>query len=397
MKIAHIVRRFVRSEWGGTETVVDSIVAEQLRLGHDVRVFCTKALQPAVFEPPPCGCRVETFDYFYPYFPMPGRDRLALDKKGGSPYSPALFKAVREFAPDVIHIHAGGRLAASAVRLGEKLHVPTVYSLHGGCAAVPEREMEEMMRPMRGKLRYGGVLDRLFGLRFDAVSRATAVIAISHEEQRRLAAIYGEKRIRYLPNGIPAGRSLPVRSATGDGRRRILCVSRIDYQKNQLALVEALAKLPPEWCLQLVGPVTAAWYKDKIHSRAQELGLGERLEMTGALPPGSDELESRYAAADVFVLPSVHEPFGIVALEAMQREVPLVASAVGGLVDFVQDGVNALAYHPEGDNGEKLADLIVKAYEKREKLVAGGKITAGEYAWSDIVKRLMRIYNGENV
>ena len=117
LKVAHVVRRYSLAEWGGTETVVRHTVEEQRALGHEPCVFCTAALQPP-------GARttddVRLFPYFYPYFPMPAADRLKLDKKGGSPYAPALFRAVAAFRPDVIHIHAGGRLACSAVRLAER-------------------------------------------------------------------------------------------------------------------------------------------------------------------------------------------------------------------------------------------------------------------------------------
>ena len=141
LKIAHVVRRYSSAEWGGTETVVCHTVEEQRKLGHEPRIFCTAALQPPGAPPDGVSC----FPYFYPYFPMPAADRLKLDKKGGSPYSPALFRAVRDFRPDVIHIHAGGRLACSAVKLARRLGVPCVMSLHGGAAAVPASELAEMM------------------------------------------------------------------------------------------------------------------------------------------------------------------------------------------------------------------------------------------------------------
>ena len=67
--------------------------------------------------------------------------------------------------------------------------------------------------------------------------------------------------------------------------RNVLCVSRIDYQKNQLVLVEALSRLPAGTRLTLVGPVTAAWYRDKILARVDELGLRERFKLIPSLPP----------------------------------------------------------------------------------------------------------------
>ncbi len=252
LKIAHVVRRYSSAEWGGTETVVCHTVAEQRKLGHEPRIFCTAALQPPGAPPDGVSC----FPYFYPYFPMPAADRLKLDKKGGSPYSPALFRAVRDFHPDVIHIHAGGRLACAAVKLARRLGVPCVMSLHGGAAAVPASEMAEMLKPLKGKFPYGAILDRMFGMRFDPLARVNAIICISHEEERLLKEKYPGRIVRYLPNGVDVEPSLGEAAGVPlQGRDlNVLCVSRIDYQKNQLALVDLLAARPA--CrLTLVGPL----------------------------------------------------------------------------------------------------------------------------------------------
>ena len=386
LKIAHVVRRYSPAEWGGTETVVMHTVEEQRALGHDPRVFCTAALQPPDARSTE---DVAFFPYFYPYFPMPAADRLKLDKKGGSPYAPKLFKAVAAFRPDVIHIHAGGRLACAAVKLAKRLGVPSVISLHGGAAAVPASELEEMLKPLKGKFPYGAILDRLFGLRFDPLAKVDVIICISHEEERRLKEKYPGQNVQYLPNGVDGG---DVRAVARPGSN-ILCVSRIDYQKNQLALVELLAARPG--CrLTLVGPITARWYADKIAARAKELGVDDRLTLVPGLPPGSAELEAAFASADVFMLPSVHEPFGIVALEAMARGIPLIASNVGGLPDFVKDGENGLLFDPSDPaNLVRAFDrLVALPPERVNAMVSAARATADQFTWRSVIDRLMRLY-----
>jgi len=386
LKIAHVIRRYSPAEWGGTETVVMHTVEEQRALGHDPRVFCTAALQPPDARSTE---DVAFFPYFYPYFPMPAADRLKLDKKGGSPYAPKLFKAVTAFRPDVIHIHAGGRLACAAVKLAKRLGVPSVISLHGGAAAVPTSELEEMLKPLKGKFPYGAILDRLFGLRFDPLAKVDVIICISHEEERRLKEKYPGRNVQYLPNGVDGGE---VRAAARPGSN-ILCVSRIDYQKNQLALVELLAARPG--CrLTLVGPITARWYADKIAARAKELSVGDRLTLVPGLPPGSAELEAAFASADVFVLPSVHEPFGIVALEAMARGIPLIASNVGGLPDFVKDGENGLLFDPSNPANlvHAFDRLVALPPERVNAMVSAARATADQFTWRSVIDRLMRLY-----
>ncbi len=386
VKIAHIVRRYSRAEWGGTETVVAHTIAEQAKLGHDARVFCTSALQPPEGPEPGVSC----FPYLYPYWPLSRADRVALDKKGGNPYSPKLFSAVRAWRPDFIHIHAGGRLATGAVRLARALGVPCAMSLHGGATVVPQREMDEMLRPLRHKAPYGGVIDRLLGLRFDPLAQVDLVLAISHAEVARLKELHPGRRIEYLPNGVPPETPGFTPHAPRPPRH-LLCVSRIDYQKNQLALVELLAARP-ESTLTLVGPVTAQWYAEKIRARVAELGVGSRFTLIPGLPPGSAALEAEFEKADAFVLPSVHEPFGIVALEAMQRGLPLVAASVGGLCDFVKDGENGLLFDP-ADPGA-LARTVLRLDEAavRERIVRGGQATASDYLWPNVIARLMSLY-----
>ncbi|MCQ2390306.1 MAG: glycosyltransferase family 4 protein [Kiritimatiellae bacterium] len=391
MRIAHIVRRYSRAEWGGTETVVWHTVEEQLARGHEPRIFATCALQPEVPQQEQSDAQLSTYPYFYPYWPMPAADRLALDKKGGSPYAPALFRAVRDFHPDLIHIHAGGRLAAAAVRLAERIGVPTVMSLHGGAAVVPQRELEEMLRPLKGKFPYGGILDRLSGLHFDPLRRVDAIVCISRAEERRLNEIYPGRKIRYVPNGVAAAPAVEPLDASA--APTILCVSRIDYQKNQLALVEALAKLPPPTRLVLVGPVTASWYCDRILTRVRELGLQDRFSLVRGLPPGSRELESAFAQASVFALPSVHEPFGIVALEAMQRGLPLVSSNVGGLPDFVVDGENGLLFDPaDVDALARALGRVLNDASLALRLRAAGRVTAERFAWPRVIDDLDGVY-----
>ena len=361
-------------------------------------MFCTAALQPPDARSTE---DVSFFPYFYPYFPMPAADRLKLDKKGGSPYAPKLIKAVEAFRPDVIHIHAGGRLACAAVKLAKRLGVPSVISLHGGAAAVPASELEEMLKPLKGKFPYGAILDRLFGLRFDPLAQVDVIICISHEEERLLKEKYPGRIVRYLSNGVELKRQ-ECRFPDGEAalsplQRRfsnILCVSRIDYQKNQLALVDLLAARPA--CrLTLVGPLTAQWYADKIKARVQELGVDDRFTLVPGLPPGSAELEAAFAAADVFVLPSVHEPFGIVALEAMARWIPLIASNVGGLPDFVQDGKNGMLFDPSASNGLVGAfDRLVALPPARiAQMVKDARATVESYAWPNVIARLMDIYD----
>ena len=118
--------------------------------------------------------------------------------------------------------------------------------------------------------------------------------------------------------------------------------------------------------------------------------MTERLTVIPGLPPDSVELRQALKTADCFILPSRHEPFGIAALEALDAGVPLIASAVGGLKDFLQDKENALLF--EDNNATALCSAYDKLDSLREKLTANGKETAKEYNWQTLAEKLTAIY-----
>ena len=142
--------------------------------------------------------------------------------------------------------------------------------------------------------------------------------------------------------------------------------------------------------LLLIGPVTAQWYLDELQRDAVQRALEKRLTVIPGLPPDSRELLQALKSAYCFILPSRHEPFGIAALEALDANLPLIASAVGGLRDFLVNGENALLFE---DNNT--VDFL-KAYSQldalKNKLVAGGEATAKMYNWQSIAGKLSDIY-----
>ena len=398
IRVAHVVRRFVFEEWGGTETVVWNTVLRQRARGVEPEILATSALSVPGEETRE-GVRIRRFAYKYPYFPMPDKTRLVLDKKGGNPFCGELITCLKSISYDLIHIHCAGRLAVQCVLLARRLGIPSVISLHGGHAAVPPEELRQMMAPVRGKFHYGGVIDRLCGLRRDALAEASAVICISREEETRLKERYPGRRIVYLPNGVDVAsfeKKPPCSPRAEWGippeRRLMLCISRIDYQKNQLALLEPLARLP-ETHLLLVGPVTSPWYYDRLLARAKELGCADRLTVIPGLPPGDPRLKAILHEADLFALPSLHEPFGIVALEAWAAGLPVIAARTGGLKDFIVHGRNGLLFDPTD------TESLVQAVERllgdaalHDSLAAAAREDVRAYSWESLADRLLALY-----
>lgn len=398
IRVAHVLRRFTQSEWGGTENVVWNTVLQQRARGVDAEILTTSALSHPGEELRE-NVKIRRFSYWYPYFPMTRKVSLVLDKKGGNPFAPGLFRALRKGKFDLIHIHCGGRLAVMCALTAHRLGIPCVISLHGGFAAVPEEELRNMMAPTKGRFHYGGIIDRLAGYRRNPVAESDAVICISRTEEKLLKEQYPDRRIVYLPNGVNCDDFAQKPSCAPQAewripadRRLILCLSRIDYQKNQKILPELLCN-DPDSHLLLLGPVTSPWYCEEVKNRAKELGVADRLTIIPGLPPGDPRLKAIMHEADVFVLPSLHEPFGIVALEAWAAGIPVLASRVGGLADFITQDRNGLFFDPED------VSSLIHEYERlihdpalRRNLVSAAREDVRAYGWPALTDRLLTLY-----
>ena len=405
MKVAHVVRRFAFQEWGGTENVVWNSALTLKKLGVESEILATSALDKDGMETRD-GITVRRFPYFYPYFPLAGHDRREMDKKGGNPFSFKLYNYLIENDFDLIHVHSGARVAQMAIGAAKKKKIPCVMSLHGGFADVPQKEMQELIAPTAHKLPYGGIIERLLGWSKDLMAGIDGVICVGRNEYEKLSAKYPQKMVVHLPNGVDTKKFNRPQAELPDCRelwkipkedRLILCVSRIDYQKNQLQLVQLLADLRKRGDkvhVLLIGPITAKWYEEEIHHQAREMGVEEHLTVIPGLSPDDPLLIAAYKESDVFVLPSQHEPFGIVVLEAWSAGIPVIGSDVGGLGLLIKDGVNGLQF-AQGDDEALLAayDRLIKTDGLKDALVRRAAADVEGYSWDSVAQSLLGIYN----
>ena len=402
MRIAHVLRRLSFDDWGGTEQVVWNLAKAQLRAGHEIRVFSTTALCDVASETRD-GLDIRRFPPLYPWWPMRRATIAALDRKGGNPFVPALTRALRAWAPDVIHCHAMGRIAELCIRTAERTGARCAVSLHGGGANVPAAEAESLRAPTRGLLPWGGLLERALRLKRRVPEDAGGIVCVGEDE----ADVWRSRHphVLFLPNGVDIGLfSAPVsphsvpspedaRRKTRDETQRLLCVARIDRQKNQMMLVEELAR-NPRATVKLVGPVTQPDYRAELEARAAALGVADRLDIAPPLPPGSPSLAAAYREADIFVLPSRHEPFGIVVLEAWAAGVPVVASDVGGLGRLCAAHPGAALTFAPGDAAGLAAalDRLAADPELARATAEAGREAARAYDWNALAARLGDFY-----
>jgi glycosyltransferase involved in cell wall biosynthesis len=192
---------------------------------------------------------------------------------------------------------------------------------------------------------------------------ARKVICVSAEDAKYFTQLTDPRKLKIIPNGIDieSWKKLPkkktFRAKYGIGGPLIMAVGRIVWTKGFQKLIQASSAVLKEYhdaVIVIAGEDFG--YLSNLKQIAKKLGVYNSIIFTGYL--SNEELKELYVDADVVTIPSLYEPFGIVALEAMACGKPIVASRTGGLVDFVKHGENGLLINPK--NPKNLADAIIR-------------------------------------
>jgi len=401
--VVQVPRRFVRSNWGGTETVILETSKRLLARGHQTHIVCPNALARGERENLE-GVDICRVPYFYPYWGLQPDAIAQLDTIGGNMFSFALLRALRTVPDlDVIHLHTGNRIGGIGRYVAQRRDIPYVISLHGGVSDVPAEETQRLTAPTDGTIEWGKVLGWWVGSR-RVLDDAAAILCVGQQEQRDTQRRFPDHNVVYLPNGVD-----PKRFARGDGggfrhRYRIpshahvlLIVGRIDPQKNQelvIRLLPELLRIQPNVHIVCLGHVTHSAYRQALDAAIDACDGASRVTIIEGLDAGSQDLVDAYHAADLFVLPSVHEPFGIVILEAWAAGLPVLASRVGGVPAVVRDGYNGALFDPHETSSFLHAfDMLNRHPDTRRALALTGQQEArSRYDWDQLTSRLVTIY-----
>jgi len=330
--VVHVPRRLAPGAWGGTERLLAAVLPRLAARGYPGAIL-TSAIGSRPGRDRFAGAPVRRFPSFYPEWPLAERRRRAYDAIGGNLVSPALTRALEHLpALGLVHLHAGGRLGASCLAVARRRGVACVLTLHGGHFARP---------PARGTpggergpvLPWGKLLSWRWEVR-QLHAQVDALICVGPDEYAAARAALPDARVRFLPGAVdPApfaeadGGPLRAELGLGYGDRVLLCPARLDRDKDQATLVRAWRRLDRDDVhLALVGAETTAGYARELRALAGD--RVDRLHVPGNRPP--DELPRWYAAADLVVLPSRYEPFGLVICEAWAAGRAVVAARTGG-------------------------------------------------------------------
>jgi glycosyltransferase involved in cell wall biosynthesis len=302
----------------------------------------------------------------------------------------------------VIHSHVLGRIGGIARTVARRRGVPFVVSIHGGVLDLPGKVREEFNAPCAHGWEWGRLFGWLVGARH-LFRDADAIITCNGNEAALLRKNHPEKRVVVQPHGVPLelyrkDHRETARAAFPEifGRQTLLCVGRIDPIKNQhwlLDQAQTIFQKHPRAVLVLAGACTDEPYGELIARKIEELGLRDRVLMTGGLPPNDPRLIGLLQEASAVVLPSVSETFGLVVLEAWAAGSVVLSSRTSGPSALVRHGENGWLFSldkPQEFHGA-LNVALTDAPLARSMAGRGARVSE-EYGLGALAGRLKNLY-----
>jgi starch synthase len=404
MRAAHILRKYVPAEWGGTETALQGLTMGLATHGVTSVVFHPGADRPGADPLAAAGCEMRPFHAHLPIVGLTPEARREMVSIGGNLLSfdlPGML--AREPDLTVINSHVLGRLGGIGFTVARRRNLPFVVTIHGGVLAIPDTLKKKFNRGvLPGSFEWG----QLFGWWWRSrhvLMEADAIITCNAREAKLLGERYPHPRVVVQPHGVSTKLFRRDHRAAAQaaypslaGHDILLFVGRIDPVKNQLWLVRQLPAVlarHPRSLLVLAGACTNADYGLEVDREIRRLGLSDRVLLTGGLPPGDPCLTGIMQLARVGLLPSISETFGLVILEAWAAGLPLLASRTAGSVELVRHGDNACLFDlndPAGFHAQLDRILLEPAF--REHLISAGHHGADQYDVAVMAGRLKQLY-----
>ncbi len=368
---------------GGQNVHVEALATHLARLGAEVVVH-TRRDDPDLPERVllESGVVVHHVDAG-PAKPLP-KDHL-LEHMGA--FGAELGRAWSARRPDVVHTHfwmSGLAALEPTARLGLAL----VHTFHA--LGVVKR-------------RYQGAQDTSPAQRLEIertlLRRVDRVVATCTDEVFELIRQGADHdQLTVIPCGVDLARFTPEGPRElSPGGQRMVCVARLVERKGVGNVISALARLPGVQLVIAGGSDPAQLADDtgaqRLRRLAEEHGVADRVELRGRVE--RDDLPALLRSAACVVCVPWYEPFGIVALEAMACGVPVVASAVGGMIDTVVDGVTGVHVPPRDPDrlADALAELLADPGRRRELGVQAVERARRRYDWARIAQATRDVYD----
>ncbi len=300
------------------------------------------------------------------------------------------FQDTHNLRYDLIHSHywLSGQVATALSRQWQVPHVACFHTL----AKIKQRARAGESEPLRRITGEGEVM-----------AHADAIVGLSRFEKEDMVRLYGAPphRVHVIPAGVDLSMFQPMdravaRQRLGLGNKRvILYVGRIEPLKGLEILIDALAQMDNEADTRLLivgGNPEGDPEVARLGTLARELGVWEGVSFLGTVK--QSELPLYYSAANVCVLPSYYESFGLAALEAMACGTPVIASRVGGLQTIVKHGETGylIPWHCPDPFVERLEMLLGNKALQRV-IGDAARAQAEKMSWSMVADRILDLYD----
>ncbi len=309
--------------------------------------------------------------------------------------------------------HMNTDMLAAGVELGDRFEFDLVHGHDWLVAAAGDHLAKRFDTPFVVTIhateygRHQGWVDthpqsHIHGIEHWMANRAEQVIACSAYMREHVSDIYGieEERIAVIPNGIDPADLQPwdeieMRRLRGEfaapSERLLLLVGRLVYEKGFQTALEAMPRV-----ISALGNVRflvagSGTHEQELRAQATALGLDEHGTFLGWI--GDDVLHTLYRIADLTVVPSIYEPFGLVALEAMASGCPCLVADTGGLREVVPHEEVGLRFRSR--DPRSLAEFAIRVLSDRElaeRLVAEAHEHVLSFDWGDVADQTLDVY-----
>ena len=333
---------------------------------------------------------------------------VPLPKKELAGYLPVFAEGIRQFADrkgihyNLIHSHYW-MSGIAAAHLQQEWHIPMVQMFH--TLGLMKNRIARSPSEYEGEYRISGEKK--------VVQNSDRIVAATPAEVEQLVTLYQADRdkIAVIPPGVDTSHFYPIqpdeaKAAIGvpTDAQMLLFVGRIEPLKGVDTLMKAIAIMRQDcfdsrcpYYLAVIGgdpnesQISADSEMHRLRTLCHDLGLDDMIVFLGKRDQST--LPYYYSAAELLIMPSFYESFGMVALEAMACGTPVVASHTGGLAYLVQNGVNGFTV--PGGNAKALAERLTQViYDTRlrQRLGQQAAAYAQDYAWEKITARIIDLY-----
>ena len=371
---------------GGLGQHVHALATSLAAAGHEVTVV-SRHTEGAAFDEVREGVRIVRVPEDPPIFTFDEQTLLAWTMALNHALTRAALRVAEESPPDVVHAH-DWLVAHAATTLKHQLGIPLVATVH---ATEAGRHQGWLPGPLNRSIH---------SIEWWLTYEARRVITCSEYMRWEVTRLFDlpPDKCEPIPNGVDTGAWKPgseavaaVRAEYGGGPI-VLFAGRLVYEKgvhNLLAAVPRLRRRHPGLKVVIAGDGP---HLDELKAQAKRLRLGRSVAWAGFL--AGERLATVAAAADCAVVPSIYEPFGMIALEAAAAGTPLAVADTGGLREIVTHGITGLRF--EAQDPAALADAVTSILSDEvlaRRLVRDARaVLAQKYAWTTIAERTVGAY-----